>query len=142
MTTDATALEANYPIVLPMRSERVLRAEMHGAGLGGFPLVMGTWDCECDAGYIHWAARHGGDDHCADCGVYEEDMPESRLYEIADNAANCQVGFMSDAERAVFSAAFEAEGWGELMRVHFATNKAAIDAYADAKENELMRLYH
>ena len=141
MTTQTTTLESYYPIVLPMGGERVIRAEMHGSGYDGFPLVMGTWDCECDEGYIHWAARHGGEDHCGVCDAYEEDMPESRLYEIADNVANCRQGFMSDEERAVFLSNFEGQGYGERMRIHFAVNLAIQEERHDGEVEALERLY-
>lgn len=141
MTIQTTTLESHYPIVLPMGGERVIRAEMHSSGYYGIPLVMGTWDCECDEGYIHWAERHGGEDHCVVCDTYEEDMPESGLYGIAQNIDNCRPGFMSDEERAVFLSNFEAQGFGELMRIHFAANQAVQEARHDAKIEELERLY-
>lgn len=132
MTTDIGALAANYPIAFSLgESGREIRAEGHGFDVGAIFLVMGTWDCECSESYIHWTERMGGEDECGDCGMREEDMPESRLYEIASDISNCRPGFMSDEERSAFLLTFESEGWGDRMRAHFAVNKAAWDALAD-----------
>ena len=133
MTIDMNELKAFYPLDFSLgESGREIRASAHGWDDSMFLLVMGSWDCECESGYIHWAERMGGEDECVVRGMREEDMPEARLYEIAADAANCRPGFLADNERAAFLAAFEDEGWGDRMRAHFAANKASWGALAQA----------
>lgn len=123
-------LKANYPHVISLGDEegaREMRIDgMRGGYISTFFLVMGTWDCECEEGYIHWNSAHGGEDYCADCGVDEESMPEARLYEMTD-VANCREGFMSEGERAAFDREFVAQGYDEMKASHYEANRLYVE---------------